>query len=153
MNFILDNYEKLKDTEGGKQQFSEFICQITPYFSTIKPIVVELRAGYGKWAMNKSKEVENHIGTIHAIAMCNLCEITAGLTTEVSIPENKRWIPIGMNVQYLKKATTKLTAECRIEGVDWNEIDVLDTWIDVKDADDNIVVSANIKMKIGDKKA
>jgi len=153
MNFILDNYNKLKDQEGGKMKFSELVCQITPYFKTIEPEVVELREGYGAWKMAKRREVENHLGTVHAIACCNLCEITAGLTIEVSIPEHKRWIPMGMQVQYLKKAKTDLIAECNIGAPDWDSIDKLDIDVDVKDSEGQVVVSAVISMKVGDKPA
>jgi len=153
MNFILDNYNKLKDQQGGKKQFSEIVCQITPYFKTIEPEVVELREGYGAWKMHKRREVENHIGTVHAIACCNLCEITAGLTIEVSIPEHKRWIPMGMQVQYLKKAKTDLVAECNIGEPEWDSIDKLDIDVYVKDEKGQVVVAAVISMKVGDKPA
>jgi hypothetical protein len=52
--------------------------------------------------------VHNHIGTVHAIALCNLAELTAGVMTDASLPKGMRWIPKGMTVQYLKKATGTL---------------------------------------------
>ena len=48
--------------------------------------------------------VHNHIGTVHAIALCNLAELCAGLMTDASLPRGMRWIPKGMTVRYLKKA-------------------------------------------------
>jgi acyl-coenzyme A thioesterase PaaI-like protein len=151
MNFILDTYNQLLSQPDGKQRFSEMVCEITPYFKSINPLVVELRPGFGKWSMKKVKEVQNHIGTVHAIAMCNLCEVTAGLATEVSIPDNKRWIPIGMDVEYLKKATTDLTASCFFENIDWDNIETLNVEVSVKDINEQEVMKANIKIKISDK--
>ncbi len=151
MNFVLDNYKKMAVLPDGKRKFSEFVCQITPYFASIEPLVEELRPGYGKWSMKKRVEVQNHLQTVHAIAMCNLCEVTAGLTTEVSIPEHKRWIPIGMTVRYLKKAKTDLTAECNIEGTDWETVSDLKIDVDVKDTDGVVVMQAEITMKVSDK--
>ena len=52
----------------------------------------------------------NHIGTQHAIACCNLVEMNMGCVVEATIPSHLRWIPRGMNVQYLAKATGTLTA-------------------------------------------
>lgn len=152
MNLLLDQYNKLKLTPEGKFRFSRLVCDITPYFASIDPIVNELRPGYGSWSMTKTRKVENHIATVHAIAMCNLCEITAGLTCEVSIPDHKRWIPMGMSVEYLKKARTDLTAICELGEVEWDRIDSLETHVKVFDTDSQCVMTANILMKIGDKK-
>ena len=49
--------------------------------------------------------MHNHIGTVHAIALCNLAELSAGVMTDATIPASMRWIPKGMTVEYLKKAT------------------------------------------------
>ena len=54
--------------------------------------------------------MQNHIGTFHAIAMCNMAEVAAGVLAEVMTPATHRWIPKGMTVQYLKKAETSLRA-------------------------------------------
>lgn len=151
MNYILNTYNELIQQPDGKEKFSDMVCEITPYFKTINPLVVELRPGFAKWSMEKVKEVQNHLGTVHAIAMCNLCEVTAGLATEVSIPENKRWIPIGMDVKYLKKAKTDLTASCFFENVAWDSIEDLNINVSVKDINDQEVMSTLIKMKISDK--
>ena len=50
------------------------------------------------------RSITNHLGTVHAIALCNLAEFTGGLMTDASIPASMRWIPKGMSVEYLKKA-------------------------------------------------
>jgi len=40
--------------------------------------------------------------------------MTMGLVTEASIPADLRWLPMGMDVNYLKKASGKLTASSSI---------------------------------------
>jgi len=50
------------------------------------------------------RRVHNHICTVHAIALCNLAELGAGVMTDATIPADMRWIPRGMAVEYLKKA-------------------------------------------------
>jgi hypothetical protein len=47
---------------------------------------------------------------VHAIACCNLAEIAAGVTTEVSVPAGHRWIPTGMTARYPARARTDLRA-------------------------------------------
>ena len=54
--------------------------------------------------MRDRRRVHNHIGTVHAIALCNLAELSAGVMTDATLPTSMRWIPKGMTVDYLKKA-------------------------------------------------
>lgn len=59
--------------------------------------------------------IQNHIKTVHAIAACNLVEMAMGLVAEATIPTHLRWLPMGMDVNYKKKATGKLTATTNID--------------------------------------
>jgi hypothetical protein len=59
--------------------------------------------------------VQNHIQTVHAIAVCNLVEMAMGLVAESTIPGHLRWLPMGMDVNYKKKAMGKLTATSTID--------------------------------------
>jgi hypothetical protein len=59
--------------------------------------------------------VQNHIKTVNAIAVCNLVEMAMGLVAEATIPKHLRWLPMGMNIDYVKKATGKLTATSDID--------------------------------------
>src|SRR5688500_19950659 len=92
----------------GKWAFSRLLCLKAPYFGSIRPRFVELRAGHCEVRMRKRRAVLNHIGSVHAVAMCNMAELAGGTMTEVSIPPTHRWIPKGMTVQYLKLARTDL---------------------------------------------
>ncbi|GGA10995.1 hypothetical protein GCM10011408_35420 [Dyella caseinilytica] len=56
------------------------------------------------------RRVHNHIGTVHAIALCNLAELSAGVMAEVTIPPGMRWIPKGMTVEYVAKAVGTMSA-------------------------------------------
>ena len=81
--------------QAGPAQFSAMIGQVAPYFASIAPQFVELRPGYAEVTFPKRREVLNHIGTVHAIALCNAAELAAGTMTDVSIPKGRRWIPRG----------------------------------------------------------
>ena len=86
------------------------ICLQAPYFATIRPRIDRLEPGACEARMRKRRAVLNHVGSVHAIALCNLAELVAGLATDVSIPLTHRWIPRGMTVEYLRKATTSVRA-------------------------------------------
>jgi acyl-coenzyme A thioesterase PaaI-like protein len=106
----LEIWTRFAAKPAGKWMFSRLLCLKAPYFGSIRPRIVELRPGYCELRMRKRRAVLNHIGTVHAIAMCNMAELAAGTMTDVSIPATQRWIPKGMAVTYLKKATTDLVA-------------------------------------------
>ncbi|WP_223481736.1 MULTISPECIES: hotdog fold domain-containing protein [unclassified Pseudomonas] len=132
----------------GPQAFSKMACQVAPYFSTINPLVTELRKGCATVQVPFAKEITNHLGTVHAIAMCNAAELAAGMMTDVSIPEGARWIPKGMTVEYLAKAKTGVTAVADGGSVDWTtEGDKL-VPVDIHDVEGKKVFTARITMNV-----
>jgi uncharacterized protein (TIGR00369 family) len=131
-----------------KESFSKIVCEIAPYFATIDPLFIELRPGFSEVTMPNTRKVHNHIGTVHAIAMCNLAEIAAGLLTDVSIPEEWRWIPIGMHVRYLAKAKTDLRAISKAEHVDWLTPGEKEVPVSITDSEGTVVCEVTISVKI-----
>lgn len=107
---ILSAYRKLSGKPGGKWLFSKLVCWKAPYFSSIAPRIETLGPGRCVATIKHRRAVTNHIGTVHAIALCNLAELTSGLACDVSIPASMRWIPKGMTVSYLKKAVGSMRA-------------------------------------------
>jgi|GEM_PF-3828651 len=97
-------FNRMKSWPAGTWMFSRGVCSAAPYFKGISPHVTELRPALVTVSMRKHRAVENHLKTVHAIAMCNMAELAGGLLTDVSIPKGARWIPAGMTVQYLAKA-------------------------------------------------
>jgi len=98
--------------------------------------------------MRKRRKVKNHIGTVHAIAMANLCEIAAGTMTEVSIPRKMRWIPKSMDIEYLRKAASAVTATADLPPVRPGEKQDAVVAVDVRDKSGAIVVHADITMYV-----
>ena len=101
---VLQLYNKLTGKPFGRRLFSRLICFKAPYFGSIKPRMTVLEPNRAEATIRHRRSVTNHLGTVHAIALCNLAEFTGGLMTDVSIPASMRWIPKGMRVEYLKKA-------------------------------------------------
>ena len=152
MQKTLKLYQSLKHLPLGKIIFSKMLCFMTPYFSSIKPSIKELTMNRCVVFMKKRRAVTNHLKTVHAIAMCNMAELAGGLMTEVSLPKNKRWIPSGMTVKYLRKATTNLTAIADGNELDWNTDGEIQVPVSITDDNNELVFSAEIKMNIKTKK-
>ena len=150
----LNIWKKLSAKPGGKWAFSKALCLKAPYFASISPKFEELRPEFCKVSISKSRKVTNHLGTIHAIAMCNMAELSGGTMTEVTVPATHRWIPKGMTVEYLKKATTGLVATAiPATAMDLTQPSEYKVNIEVKDQLDDLVFKATITMWISAKKA
>ena len=101
---LLSLYRKITRWPAGHWLFSRAVCLKAPYFATIAPRFVSLEPGRCEVRIRDRRRVHNHIGTVHAIALCNLAELAAGVMTDATLPPSMRWIPKGMTVEYLKKA-------------------------------------------------
>jgi hypothetical protein len=67
----------------------------------------------------KRRRVENHIGTVHVIAIANALEMAMGGLAEATIPKHLRWIPKGMELEYTAKATSDIRAVAETRPEDW----------------------------------
>ncbi len=144
-------YNSLKKYPLSKFLFMKALCSKAPYFSSIKPQLLNYEKGKIEIKLHKRKPVLNHIGTVHAIAMCNLAELCAGLVIDSVLPKNMRWIPKGMNVEYLQKANTDLIGKCELseESIVLGDNQVL---VNVFDTNAEQVFKAVINMYISEKK-
>lgn len=143
----LSIWQSFASKPGGKWAFSRLLCFKAPYFGTIRPRFQELRPGFCQVAVRKRRAVLNHLGSVHAIAMCNVAELAGGTMTEVTVPPTHRWIPKGMTVQYLKMAKSDLVAVAtpRIE-IDLSAAAEFLVDVMVRDKDGEPVFSALITM-------
>ncbi|AZN69546.1 DUF4442 domain-containing protein [Acinetobacter haemolyticus] len=154
MTSTLDLWNKASAFPAGKWTFTRMLCLKAPYFSSIAPLFEELKPNYCKISIKKKRSLLNHIGTVHAIAMCNMAELAGGTMTEVTVPPSHRWIPKGMTVEYLKKAETDLIAIATPveENYDWDKAGEYLVNVDVFDTANEKVFHAKITMWISKNK-
>ena len=107
----------------GKRVFSLAFAQKAPYFATIRPRFTVVEPNRAELVIPKRRGVHNHLGTVHAIALCNGLEAAMGALAEVSIPADKRWIPKGMEVAYTAKATSDITCIAETDPEQWTSDD------------------------------
>lgn len=148
----LASWNRLQSLPFGKTLFSRAVCWKAPYFASIRPRFEELRPGFARVGMAKRRAVTNHIGTVHAIAMCNLAEIAAGTLAEVSIPASMRWLPKGMQVEYLRKAATSVEAVATFPDVAEGPARDVPATVEVRDRDGAVVCRAVITMWVSPRK-
>lgn len=147
-NRTLRILQRLKALPAGLRLFSWLVAFKAPYFSSIHPVFLALEPGFAKARISNRRSVRNHLGTVHAIAMANLCEFVGGTLMEVSISPQMRWIPRGMTIRYLGLARTDLTAECQIENFDWSGAQDVLLQVFVRDTSGTVVSEAEIPMYV-----
>lgn len=119
----------------GRWLFARAVCFKAPYFGSIAPRIDALEPGHCVVSFAHRRAVTNHIGTVHAIALCNAAELAAGLATEAGLPPSMRWIPKGMQVEYVRKATGRMTATARVRDDLSNGGDAREAPVDVEVTD------------------
>ena len=147
MPSVLDLWNKTATLPAGKRIFSIAFAQKAPYFATIRPRFVEIRPNRAELVIPKRRGVHNHLGTVHAIALCNGLEAAMGALAEASIPSDKRWIPKGMDVSYTAKATTDITCSAETDPEQWESGDPdLHVRVRGQRTDGEVVITGVIKL-------
>ena len=149
---VLEAWRRVAKWPVGPALFSWMVCRKAPYFASIRPRFEELRPGFARVSMRKRRAVTNHIGTVHAIAMCNLAELAAGTMTEASIPRSMRWLPKGMQVEYLKKAETGVEAIAMLDEVQEGAARDVPVMVELLDTAGVLVCRATITMWVSPRK-
>jgi acyl-coenzyme A thioesterase PaaI-like protein len=106
-------------TPIGTRAFSLAFAQRAPYFFSIRPRFTVIEPNRAELVIRDRRGVHNHIGTVHAIALCNGLEAAMGALAEATIPADKRWIPKGMEVTYTAKAAGDVTCIAETDQAQW----------------------------------
>ncbi|MGN6607565.1 MAG: hotdog fold domain-containing protein [Jatrophihabitans sp.] len=144
---VLDLYERsARVPVVGRRAFSLAAALKAPYFLTIAPAVEELRPNYARVRVRKWWGVQNHLGTVHVIAVANGLELAMGVLAEATVPPHLRWIPKGMELDYVGMASSTLIAEAETDPADWAEPGEVPVRVRATRADGTVVVQGVIRL-------
>ena len=119
MSQVLTLWNRTRVLPLGTRIYSALFAQKAPYFASIRPRFTVIQPNRAELLIPKRRRVQNHLGTVHAIALCNGLEAAMGALAESTIPKNKRWIPKGMDISYTAKATTDITCVAETDPEQW----------------------------------
>jgi hypothetical protein len=154
MTGVLDLYRRASKVPlVGRGAFSLAFALKAPYFLTILPTVVELRPNYAQVRIRNWWGVHNHIGTLHAIAVANGLEMAMGAVAEASIPSHLRWLPKGMDLEYLALSDSALLASAETDPADWEQPGEVPVRVHATRADGTVVVRGVIRLHTSAKPA
>ena len=151
---VADLYSKLSAVPVvGERVFSIAFAQKAPYFWSIRPRFTVIEPNHAELVIPKRRAVQNHIGTVHAIALCNGLEAAMGALAEATIPSDKRWIPKGMDISYTAKATSDITCIAETDPEQWAGDDPnLPVRVKGVRSDGTVVIEGVIKLWVTHKK-
>lgn len=153
-----DLYRRLEAYPQGRRLFSLVFEQAAPYFRTSRPRFTELRPNYAELRVAKRRRVQNHLGTVHVIAICNGLEAAMGALAEATVPRGRRWIPKGMSVDYTAKATSDIRCIAETDPQQWtsggaetSEVSEVSVRVRALREDGTTVVEGVIRLHISDR--
>jgi len=136
----------------GRGAFSLAFGLKAPYFLTIQPTLVQLRPNHAEVRIRKWWGVQNHIGTVHVIAVANGLEMAMGALAEATIPPHLRWIPKGMELEYLALADSTITATADTDPADWTGPGEIAVRVEATRSDGTAVVRGVIRLHVSERK-
>jgi acyl-coenzyme A thioesterase PaaI-like protein len=138
----------------GERLFSFAFARKAPYFSSVRPRFTVIEPNHAELVVPDRRRVHNHLGTVHAIALCNGLEAAMGALAEATIPSSRRWIPKGMTVSYTAKAVGDITCIAETDAGQWTSSEP-DLPVRVRGVDPHgrVVIEGVINLWVTEKKA
>ena len=144
----LRSWQKRSGSRFGRWLFARKMCRRAPYVRSLQPRFTELRPALCKVAVANRKGVRDSQGAVHALAIGSLCELAAGMVTDVTIPPTLRWTTRGMTIEYLRKAQTGVTATARLDKAEWSDAQNVGVPVSVVDGNGAEVARAVISINV-----
>ena len=135
----------------GARLFSTAFGLRAPYFRSIRPRFTEIRPHRAALLVKDRRRVRNHLGTVHAIALCNGLEAAMGALAEATIPGSQRWIPQGMEVRYTAKADSDVLCIAETSAEDWSRAPDVPVRVTGVRRDGTVVVEGTIRLWVTDR--
>ena len=149
----------LQGWPGGGYMFSKLVGLVAPYTASVSALVTHVEPGVCEASMTDRPWKRNPFASVHAIAIANLAEMTAGIAcvTATQSAKGAMGIPVGMRIEFVAKARGTLHCRASVpdslpsaERPDEKDIDVV---CDVSDATGKVVAAVVVAWKFRMKKS
>lgn len=146
---LLKLWKTLSPLPGGQWLFAMIFGRMVPYSGSVGPRIRLLEPGHARVEIPDRRSNRQHLGSVHAIALMNVAEMTSGLAMMAALPEGIRGIVTKISMQYMKKARGTITAVAHVTvPTVTGDID-FDVTADCVDREDAVVARATVTWRLG----
>lgn len=146
---LLRLWRGLSPLPGGRWLFGLAVKVMIPYTGSVSPRVELLEPGHARISIRQRRRLEQHLGSIHAIALANVAEFASGAAMSTALPQGYRGIVTRFRIEYFKKARGVVTAEARTPLPDLSVAGDHDVATDITDAAGDVVARATATWRLG----
>jgi acyl-coenzyme A thioesterase PaaI-like protein len=146
---LLARWRRLSALPGGAWLFSTLFGFAVPYSGSVRPRIRVLEPGHAVVEISGRRANRNHLGSVHAIALMNLAEMTSGLAMMAGLPPTVRGIVTTLSMTYHKKArgTIRAVAHVTLPAISGDrDFDVEAQCFDGAGA---LVATGNVRWRLG----
>ena len=146
---LLDLWRRLSPFPGGSWLFSKLFGVAVPYSGSVGPRIRELTPGHAVIELPDRRSNRNHLGSVHAIALMNLAEMTSGLAMMAGLPPTVRSIVTTLSMTYHEKARGKIRAVARVAVPTVTEDRDFDVMAECFDLEGTLVATGRVRWRLG----
>lgn len=146
---LLNSWRTLSPLPGGRWLFTQLVKWMVPYTGSVSPRVETLEPGFARISITQRRRLEQHLGSIHAIALMNVAEFASGAAMTTALPAGYRGIVTKMSIEYFKKARGTVTAESRPTLPDLTVEGEHDFTSEITDQTGDLIARAIVRWKLG----
>jgi acyl-coenzyme A thioesterase PaaI-like protein len=146
---LLSLWRRLSPWPGGAWLFSILFGRMVPYSGSVGPRIRVLEPGHARVEIPDRRSNRQHLGSVHAIALMNVAEMTSGLAMMAGMPAGVRGIVTSLSMTYHKKARGTVTAVSRVEIPTVSDDRDFDVTAECFDPDGALVATGTIRWRLG----
>jgi acyl-coenzyme A thioesterase PaaI-like protein len=146
---VLEHWKRLSRYPGGQWLFSKIFGRAVPYSGSVGARIRVLEPGHAEIEIPDRRSNRNHLGSVHAIALMNLAEMTSGLAMMAGLPPTVRGIVTTLSMTYHKKARGTIRAIARVVIPVVSEDRDFDVKAECFDREGVHVATGNVRWRLG----
>jgi acyl-coenzyme A thioesterase PaaI-like protein len=146
---LLNAWRQLSPLPGGRWLFTQLVKRMIPYTGSVSPRVETLEPGFARISIRQRRRLEQHLGSIHAIALMNVAEFASGAAMTTALPPGYRGIVTKISIEYFKKARGTVTAESRPNLPELSVEGEHDFISEITDQQGDLIARATVRWRLG----
>lgn len=146
---LLKLWRRLSPLPGGQWLFAKLFGRMVPYSGSVNPRIRLLEPGHAEVEIPDRRANRQHLGSVHAIALMNLAEMTSGMAMMAGLPDGVRGIVTTLSITYHKKARGTIRSIARVNVPTVTEDQDFEVQAECFDPAGDCVATATVRWRLG----